>query len=291
MKKLSVIIIVLLLLCGCKKESFDGKDRPSSCGKLQVVEDKLCDAKGNPVMLRGISNPGVSISELYTTNETYKSISEVMGCNVIRLALYTKGMGIFGYCTSDYKDRYKQDIYDAVNYAKENDMYVIVDWHILDDKTPMKYLDDAKTFFEEVSAKLKNYNNVLYEICNEPNHCDWDEIKEYADIIIPIIRNNDPKSVIIVGTPTWSQDVDVAANDPLDYDNIMYTLHFYSATHKEELRNRVQVAIDKGLPIFVSEFGCVASNGGFPRDLDEADIWIDFLENNNISYVMWNFSK
>lgn len=294
MKKLVAVVLCLLMLVGCNstpKESFDGKVRPSVNGVLKVVDGKLCDEKGNQVMLRGISNNGVSVSHMFINDDTFKEISHFMGANVIRLALYTWGVGSVGYCSGGDKELLIKDVVDGVKYAENNDMYAMIDWHILDDGNPNKYIEDAKVFFDQVSKEFKDSKNVIYEICNEPNKCEWQDIKDYAEIIIPIIRNNDPDSLIIVGTPNWSQDVDVAANEPLDFDNIMYTLHFYSATHKQSLRDKAQYAIDNGLPLFVTEFGITAASGGFPIDEEEGNTWIEFLEKNGISYIMWNFSR
>ena len=282
------------MLCGCSKSNnvpkIDDRNRPSVSGILQVKDGKLCDEKDNPVMLRGASINDIMVSERYINNEAFSDLSH-LGINVIRLAMYTRGMGSMGYCTGGEKERLKTDMDNGINYAKDNDMYAIIDWHILDDGDPNTYIEDSKEFFDEMSNKYKDYNNVIYEICNEPNKVDWPTIKKYAEVIIPIIRNNDPDSVIIVGTPNYSQDVDIAAEDPLDFDNILYTLHFYSATHKQELRDKAQIALNKGLPIFVTEYGVTSSNGSFPVDTDEADVWVDFLESNNISYVMWQYSR
>ena len=295
MKKVTAILllaVMVLSLCSCgDKSSFDGKDRPSSRGHLQVVDGTLCGKDGKPVMLRGISCYGVSVSVRYITDETFYDISHVIGANVYRMAMYTYGMGVVGYCTGGNKEKLEGLMMDGVTYAENNDMYVILDWHILSDGNPNKYIDDAVSFFDHISALCKDRDNVIYEICNEPNGVSWEEIKEFADTVIPVIRENDPDSVIIVGTPDWSQGVDVAADDPLDYPNLLYTLHFYSATHKQELRDKAQYAIDKGLPIFVTEYGVTASTGNYPYDFEEADIWIDFLEEHGISHVMWNFSK
>jgi len=292
MKKILSIFLCLLIFSACtQKASFDGKDRPSSAGKLQVIDTRLCDKNGQPVMLRGISSYGLSLSERYINDECFHDISHLMGANVFRLAMYTWGVGNVGYCTGADQNRLLKAIDDGVNFARNNDMYVIIDWHILEDGDPNKYIDEAKLFFEEVSAKYKDEVHVLYEICNEPNKTEWKDIKNYAEVIIPIIRNNDPDSVIIVGTPNWSQDVDVAANDPLDFDNLLYTLHFYSASHRQQLRDKAHIAIEKGLPLFITEFGITASNGNLPIDIEEADTWISFLEDNQISYCMWEFSK
>lgn len=122
------------------------------------------------------------------------------------------------------------------------DLYVVIDWHILSDGDPNIYLEQSKSFFNETSAKYKDYPNVIYEICNEPNqsYVTWsNHIKPYAEKIIPIIRNNSKNSVILVGTPDWSKDLSSVSKDPLKYDNIMYTVHFYAATHKAELQNTI----------------------------------------------------
>lgn len=269
----------------------DGRDRPSSCGALQVKDGKLCSQDGVPVMLRGVSSYGLSMAESFINEPLFEELSRDVGINVFRMAMYTWGMGIVGYCTGADQERLKQDIRNGVEYAKMQDMYVIIDWHILQDGNPNTYIEEAKLFFAEMAQTYCDYNNVLYEICNEPNGVQWEDIKSYAEVIIPIIREYDPDSVIIVGTPTWSQEVDKPLADPLEFDNLMYTLHFYSATHKDDLRNAAQAASQAGLPIFVTEYGVTAASGGLPRDLEEADKWIEMLEQENISYCMWSFSK
>ena len=269
MRKIIAIVLCLAMtvamLCSCgAKSSFDGKDRPSSRGHLQVIDGQLCGDDSKPVILRGISGYGVSVSERYITDETFYDIAHVIGANVFRMAMYTYGMGSFGYCTGGDKEKLFDLMVKGVECAEHNDTYVIIDWHILSDGDPNRYIEDAKQFFDGISQVCKDKNNVIYEICNEPNKVDWEQIKVYAETIIPIIRSNDPDSVIIVGTPDWSQHVDIAADDPLDYPNLLYALHFYSATHKQELRDTAQYAIDKGLPIFVTEYGITASTGNYP---------------------------
>ena len=139
-----------------------------------------------------------------------------MGGNVVRLAMYTEEYN--GYCSGDAKNRsdLKKLIKKGVKLAKKHKMYVIVDWHILSDGNPNSHKKEAKAFFKEMSREFKGYNNVIYEICNEPNNgTSWKEIKSYAKSVISTIRENDKKAVIVVGTPTWSQDVDQAAADPI----------------------------------------------------------------------------
>ena len=145
--------------------------------------------------------------------------------------MYTYGKGAIGYCTDGDKERHKEDIIRGVDLARDEDMYALVDWHILSDGDPNRYADEAERFFDEMAERFCDYDNVLYEICNEPNGVDWPTVKAYAERIIPVIRAKDPDSVIIVGNPDWSKDLRSVAADPLEFDNILYTLHFYAATH------------------------------------------------------------
>ena len=269
----------------------DGRARPSNSGVLRVIGGDLCDQNGESVMLRGVSSYGLPMAEGFINEPLFEELSREDGVNVFRLAMYTWGVGTVGYCTGGDQERLRQNIRDGVALAAKSDMYAIVDWHVLQDGDPNTYIDEASAFFSQMAEEFADCNNVLYEICNEPNGVEWDDIKSYAEVIIPIIREKDPDSVIIVGTPNWSQRLDEAAADPLPFDNILYTLHFYSATHKEELRAIAKTAREAKLPVFVTEYGVTASSGGFPRDLEEADRWIDFLEEENISYCMWSFSK
>lgn len=269
----------------------DGRDRPSTRGRLQVCDGQLCGEDGESVMLRGVSSYGLPMGESFINEALFEELSREDGVNLFRLALYTWGVGIVGYCTEGDRERLKEDIRKGVELAEQADMYVIVDWHILQDGDPNTYAEEARAFFAEMAGEFAGKRNVLYEICNEPNGVSWEDICRYAREIIPVIREKDPDSVIIVGTPDWSRRVDEAAKAPLAYENLLYTLHFYAASHKEELRETLRAAREEGLPIFVTEYGITASSGGFPRDTEEADRWIALLEEKGISYCMWSFSK
>ena len=297
MKKLLCLVLAGILLvsvlagCGSRPNVLrDGRARPSNSGRLQVVNGKLCDKNGEPVMLRGVSTNGLITAETFLNEELFRELAREDGVNLVRLAMYTYGVGVIGYCTGGDKERHKEDIAKGVEYARQEDMYVIIDWHVLSDGDPNSYVDEAKLFFAEMAEKYRKYDNVLYEICNEPNGVDWPTVKAYAEQVIPVIREKDPDSVIIVGNPDWSKDLYSVAADPLDYDNVLYTLHFYAATHGQEYRDMTEKLSRQGLPIFVSEYGVTAASGGFPRDLDSADAWIELLEREGISYCLWAFS-
>lgn len=260
-------------------------------GKLSVNGTNLVDQNNNIVQLRGISTHGIAWYPDYVNYDSFKTLRDEFGANVIRLAMYTGENG--GYCTGGNQQELKKLVENGVKYATDLSMYVIIDWHILSDNNPNTNKDAAKAFFEEMSKKYADYDNVLYEICNEPNGgTSWADVKKYAEEIIPVIRKNDKDGIILVGTPTWSQDVDKALADPITgYDNIMYVLHFYAATHKDDLRNKMIKAIDGGLPVFISEFSICDASGNGGIDYDSAKKWLDVINQYHISYVGWNLSN
>lgn len=264
---------------------------PSANGALAVSGTQLVDAEGQPVQLRGISTHGLSWFPEYVNEPLFRQLHEEWKVNVIRLAMYTAEYG--GYCTGGDQEQLKELVKNGVEYATDQDMYVIIDWHILSDGNPNMYQSDAVSFFREMSETYASYDNVLYEICNEPNgSVDWSDIKAYAYEIIPVIRANDPDAVILVGTPNWSQYVNEAAADPITgYDNLMYTLHFYAATHTDSLRNTMTSAIEAGLPVFVSEYGICDASGNGAIDEMQANAWIDTMDQYGVSYIAWNLSN
>ena len=263
---------------------------PSVNGKLHVKGGKLCDAKGNQVQLRGVSTHGIAWYPQYVSKECFASLKK-WGANVVRISMYTYENG--GYCTGGDKDRLKKLVKDGVRYAAENDMYAIIDWHVLNERNPNTYSDQAKTFFAEMAKEFSGSNNVIYEICNEPNNgASWGDVKFYASEVIPSIRDYDKDGVILIGTPDWCQDIDQAVSDPIkEYDNIMYTFHFYASTHKEDMRKKLKAAAEEGIPVFVSEFGISDASGNGQIDIESANAWVSLMDQYGISYVCWNMSN
>lgn len=274
-----------------KKQQVKGIAYPSTAGALRVEGTQLVDSKGNAVQLKGISTHGLAWFPKYVNEECFRQLREEWNVNVVRLAMYTAEYG--GYNTGGDKEALKSLIRKGVEYATNQDMYVMIDWHILSDHNPNTYKKEAKKFFAQMSKEFADHNNVIYEICNEPNgNTSWREIKSYAEEIIRVIRSNDSDAIIIVGTPNWSQYVDQAAKDPITTSkNIMYALHFYAATHKESLRNTMVSAIQAGLPVFVSEYGISDASGNGGIDKEQANQWVKTMNQYGVSYVAWNLSN
>ncbi len=259
-------------------------------GALRVQGADLVDQNGEKFQLYGMSTHGLSWFPQYVSYETFLTLRDDWNTNCVRLAMYTAEYN--GYCTGGDKEQLKTLVQNGVDYATELGMYVIIDWHVLNDQDPNVYKEEAKTFFDEMSSIYADYNNVIYEICNEPNgYASWDSVKNYANEVIPVIRANDNDAIIIVGTPTWSQDIDKAAASLLEHDNILYALHFYAGTHKDDLRNRLDTCASNGLPIFVSEFGTCDASGNGANDFESTAKWLELIDQYNISFCCWNLAN
>lgn len=250
-------------------------------GNLKVKDTNLVNKYDEVIQLKGISSHGIQWYSNLVTKENMQELKS-WGANVFRIAMYTEENGYIQ--NNDLKNKVKE----IVEYAKELDMYVIIDWHILSDNNPNIHKEEAKLFFEEMASYYKNTPNVIFEICNEPNgNTKWEDIKTYAEYIIPVIRKYS-NNIIIVGTPTWSQDVDLVTK--VNDNNTMYALHFYSGSHKQYLRDKIDKALSNNIPVFVSEFGVSDASGNGGVYLEEAKLWIDYLNNKKISWINWSLS-
>jgi endoglucanase len=264
-------------------------------GSLKVVGTKLTDAHDVAVQLKGPSSMWLNweSQKFAEDKEGVAWLRDNWKASVIRAAM--------GVTTTDTKDKdyvTAPDVATAqvdqiVQNAIDNGMYVIIDWH---DSNADQRKDLAIEFFTKMAEKWGSYPNVIYETFNEPLKQSWATvIKPYHEALVSAIRAKDPDNVIILGTGNWSQDVDLAADSPVAGTNLMYTLHFYSCTHTAMLRQKGQAALDKGLPLFVTEWGATNADGGTARNpdlcLDEAQLWHDWMNSNRISWAAWKFDR
>ncbi|MBQ9424840.1 MAG: cellulase family glycosylhydrolase [Erysipelotrichaceae bacterium] len=284
----TVLVLCLLLLpfadIAAEENVFTA--RPKDSGFLHVQGTKIVDEKGYTVVLRGISAHGLTWYPEYINTKLFSQLSKEWNCNLIRLPMYSKI-----YVEEDRKTSLSV-LEKGIEAAIENDMYVLVDWHILEDCDPNIYLKEAEEFFDYISRKYADVPNILYEICNEPNgDTTWSEIGVYADVIIKTIRKNNDKALIIVGTPEYDQDLESVIVEPLDFENVMYSLHFYAASHYDGLQKKLQKALDHEIPVFISECGVSEADGNGRLDFDNAGTWFELLDENQISYAVWSLSN
>jgi endoglucanase len=193
-------------------------------------------------------------------------------------------------------ERFTSEVNQLIQEATKRGIYALVDWHMLSPGNPNLNLERAKKFFTDIINANKDKNNLLFEIANEPNGVTWATIKTYANALIPVIRALDNKTPIIVGTPGWSslgvsdgKTSQEIISSPLTFPNIMYTFHFYAASHKDVYLNEVDKASNT-LPIFVTEFGTQTYSGDGNNDFIMGDRYMQLFANKQISWTNWNYS-
>ncbi|MDP4261214.1 MAG: glycoside hydrolase family 5 protein [Bacteroidota bacterium] len=251
-------------------------------GALRVQGTRLVDKDGKPVQLRGMSFGWHNFMPRFYNAGTVKWLHEDWKCTVVRAAIGVEPDK--GYIKDSVGSM--ADIKAVVDAAINEGIYVVIDWHSHNIR-----LNEAKTFFTEMAIRYGKYPNVIYEIFNEPDFETWEEVKSYSEEVIKTIRAIDPDNIILVGDPRWDQDINLPAADPIKgYTNLMYTVHFYAATHKQWLRDRTDEAIKKGLPIFISESAGMEATGDGPINYEEWQKWIDWMEARGLSWITWSVS-
>lgn len=258
-------------------------------GNLRISGKHIVDKNGAVTSLAGPSffwsNTGWGQDRFYTRGAV-NTFARDWKAGIIRVAVGAQNDG------SILKDRRgnltrAQTVIEA---AIDNGLYVIVDWH---SHQAEKDLGEAQAFFTHIAKKYGHTPNIIYEIYNEPlDTTDWTRtIKPHAERMIKTIRQVDPDNLIIVGTQSWSQDVDKAADNPIrGQSNILYALHFYAATHKDQLIRKAEYAINKGLPIIISEWGTVTYSGDGFMDINSTGKWMFFAKKHGLSHLSWAVS-
>ncbi|TCC98208.1 glycoside hydrolase family 5 protein [Pedobacter psychroterrae] len=256
-------------------------------GALHIENGKMLDRHGLPPQLRGISlSWSVWGGKKYYNPDVVRWLKADFNINLIRVSMAVEPRG--GYLQQpEVQEKMITSVVDAAIAAG---IYVLIDWH---DHHANVNLEASKAFFRKMSKRYAGVPNVIYEIWNEPEKIDWKIVKTYAVEVITEIRKNDPKNVIVVGSPRWDQDVDIAAKDPVTgFKNIAYSFHFYASdpNHQEKLMAKADAAIQAGLALFVTEWGVGEANGNGVFDLAKTTAWWNWMEKNKLSSANWNIT-
>lgn len=277
--KSKIIVLFLAFSCSVVNAQFVKKH-----GQLSVKGTQLVDKNGEAIVLRGLSFGWHNWWGKFYNKNVVKTLSTDWNATVLRAAM---GVDANENCYIQNPNDSKAKIEAVIKAAIAQDIYVIIDFH-----SHNIHLKEAKIFFNEMSKKYARYPNIIYEIFNEPNDESWADVKAYSQEVIKVIRANDPKNIILVGSPHWDQDIHLPAKDPIvGFKNLMYTMHFYAGTHGKWLRDRTDEAIKSGLPIFVSESAGMESTGDGPLNLIAWQEYIDWMETNKISWITWSVSS
>lgn len=252
-------------------------------GRLKVSGTQLVNERGEDVALHGMSFGWHNLWPRFYNKGAVHELVTQWRATVVRASMGIE-LNDAGYLQSPASSmRLVQNVVDA---CIGEGVYVIIDWH-----DHNIHAQEAVSFFSGMAEKYAAYPNIIYEIFNEPDYESWPEVKQYSEQVIAAIRAHDKSNIILVGSPRWSQDLHLAAADPVKgYDNLMYTMHFYAGTHRQWLRDRTDEAIAKGLPVFVSECAGMEATGDGPIDKAEWERFKSWMDARKLSWIAWSVS-
>lgn len=299
MKKLlslaATALVAMTANAALSDTDFEHNDYINEWGRLKVQGTHIVSEKGESIQIKGWSSFGWQNNWGDCHSEGAIKQMKIWGANIYRGAMYVEEGGY-----NNDRSGFTQITKNLIDLTAKYGMYYLCDWHILTPGDPLSgSYNDYNNYFREITSyvKQKGYKHVLYEICNEPNGVSWDRIKEYADKVIPTIRQNEPDAIIVVGTPEWDQRIDQAKNSPLNgYSNIMYSFHYYACSHAG-LLGYYQGAVNV-IPVFISEWGVANFDGGQAqgRNIDDnckngAKMLMNEAFINKTPWCCWSFGE
>ncbi|RZS43531.1 endoglucanase [Herbihabitans rhizosphaerae] len=260
-------------------------------GQLRVCDTRLCNESGEQIQLHGMSTHGTQWYANCVNDASLDALATDWNADVMRISTYVQEGG---YETDPAK--FTSLVHDYIDKLSARGLYAIVDWHMLDPGDPHYNLERAKTFFTAITERHKDKKNIIYEVANEPNGVSWSTIKSYHEQIVPVIQATDSDAVILLGTRAWSSlGVSDGANEsevvdnPVNASNVMYTFHFYAASHGQEYIDALSRAADR-IPMFITEFGTQDYAGEGPNDFARSQQYLDLAASKKISWTNWNYS-
>jgi hypothetical protein len=287
MKSFAYCGLIINLLLAIQQSPLQSQGIVGQHGLLRVQGNRIVDKNNDTVCLAGISffwsNTGWGGIRFYNA-DVVNYLADEWKVPVIRVSMGVEANG--GYIKNPMSQ--KTLITEMIDAAIAAEIYIIVDWH---SHQAEDYQSEAQGFFGELARLYGTYDNLIYEIYNEPLQVSWSGvIKPYCEAVIDSIREYDADNMIIAGTPNWSQYVDEAANNPITDTNIAYALHFYASTHKQWLRDRATNALKKNAALFITEWGTCESSGNGIIDQPSVEAWMDFCRNNKVSHLNWSLN-
>jgi len=278
----------------------------NSQGKGQIYGSCEGVKDGAEVQVRGMSLYWSLMPQAveYWSEEGVSTMVRDMNIQIVRAAMATGN--------EDWNNGYKgygSDPTTQMNLMKtvveaaiKNDIYVIIDWH---SHNANEQTNSAKDFFSKMAQEYGKYDNVIFELFNEPTDVSWNTIKTYADQVVSAIREHSD-NLILVGTPRWDQNphapIGNEVNDPKK--NTAYTLHYYANSHcwsgsydwsdptwgGDCEGTKGEKAMNAGLSVFVSEWGTANSDGNGNPDQSRNKSWQDYMNKHKLSWANWSAS-
>lgn len=259
-------------------------------GEMQVNGNRIYGERtGTPVQVKGMSLYwSIWGGEKFWNSGAVNALVDDWDIELIRAPMSVENNQDwdYGYIHPNGREKQLAFVDEIVQTAIARDIYVLIDYH-------SHYADEhpeaAVEFFSTVAQKYGQYDNVIFEIYNEPAEAPWSDVKAYAEEVIPAIRQYSD-NLIVVGTEFWSMKPGIASLSPLDDENTAYVIHFYAGY--DQISPSVIEALDNGVALFASEWGTIMGDGEYAGHNNETSFeitntWHKLLDENYISSANW----
>ena len=296
------------LLAACTGKPAPADPATPAMSRISVEGNHFVNAEGDSIVFRGLccSDP-VKLLGDSMWNERYFDEMADWGANIVRFAIHPSWLNEVGW------DR-AFELYDqGVEWARERQMYVILDWHSIGNLRDEHFtsdmyitsLDETIRFWQAAARRYKDEPTVaLYEIFNEPTcqqpglgEMSWGEWRQVQEQIIDSIRVIQPDAVCLCAGFNWAYDLTPVGADPIQRPGIAYVAHPYPMKRTENWEQNWQA--DYGY--LADTYPVVCTEIGYCHEDDRGShipvIWGDdygpaitsFLDARGISFTIWCF--
>jgi hypothetical protein len=286
-------------------------DAASLSNKLDVIGvkgNKFVNEKGETLLFQGVSiaDPDKLRREGKWDKRLFESIAS-WGANVVRIPVHPvawRGLG---------RDRYFALLDQAVVWATELKLYVIIDWHSIGNLVTEMFQhaiyvttkQETYEFWRAVSFRYQGIPTVaFYELFNEPTiyngnlgEAPWDAWKKICEDLISIIYSHDPHKVPLVAGFDWAYDLRPVSKAPINREGIAYVAHPYPQKASSPYEKNWDASfgfIANKYPLFITEIGYMKPDapGAHIPVMDDGSYgkrMTDYLEQKGASWVAWCF--
>ena len=231
--------------------------------RLQVNGNTLQTVDGTPVTLRGVSLCSLDWHKPHDLMRKISTGPEAWKANVLRLPVQPKE-----WRKKEPIKYLRQNIDPAVKLCKENGLYCIIDWHEINDWTKPEVARELEEFWKIVAIRYAGTPNILYEVFNEPTEpkkrdaANWALWRTQMQKWVDMIRKDAPDTVLLIGSPHWSQMPSFAVDAPLEGKNLAYVVHVYP-NYKPKQWDALFGDAAEHIPIFMTEWGWTDDKDAF----------------------------
>lgn len=295
-------------------QPFDLKRLSKKQSFISVKGNQLVNEQGQPFLLKGvnIADPDKLIKQSQWRKGLFQEIKD-WGANVIRLPIHPVAWRSRG-----EKD-YLAVIDQAVEWANQLDLYLIVDWHSIGYLPTEQFqhemydttIKETRAFWKTIAFRYQNVPTIaVYELFNEPTdlggkagQANWQDWKQLNEELIDIIYAHDKNVIPLVAGFNWAYDLRPLRTAPVEREGVAYAVHPYPQKAKPEVKSKenffalweeVWGFAAQDYPLIATELGWVDENGygaHIPviNDGSYGPHIVEFMAMKNISYTVWVF--